>query len=229
MLGDSVYSSVAERTRLLGEKKRRAEAETGEKKMFVTNITDEADRLMELHDIAYKNGINGMMLNGWALGLSVCRMVRRKAKVPLLCHFDFMASFTRLPYFGLSVPLVTKLQRITGFDIILFPGFGPRMKTRPEEVLANLRACLQPMGPIKPALPVPGGSDWAGNLPNLHALFETNDFGVVPGRGVFNHPSGPCGGAKSYRQVWAAMQQGTSLEEAAKENLELRQAIETFG
>ena len=71
-----------------------------------------------------------------------------------------------------------------------------------EEILANVRACLDPMGPIKPALPVPGGSDIPENLSKLYQKLKTVDFGVVPGRAVFNHPQGPLEGAKAFRDSW---------------------------
>ena len=202
MLADTAYSPLAERIKLVGEMRHKAEKETGEKKMFVANITDEVDRLIPLYNVAVSNGANCVMLNSWALGLSACRMVRKQSKVPMLAHFDFIAAFTRVPNFGMSTALATKLQRLAGFDIILFPGFGARMKTTHEEVLSNVNACLEPMGPIKPALPVPGGSDVPENLPKLYEALGTVDFGVVPGRAVFNHPQGPKAGAAAFRKAW---------------------------
>ena len=206
MLADTGYSPLAERMRLVGALRKKAEKETGEKKMFVANITDEADRLVSLYNVATENGANCVMLNSWALGLSACRMVRKLSKVPMLAHFDFIAAFTRVPNFGMSTALATKLQRLAGFDVILFPGFGARMRTTEEEVLANVRACLDPMGRIKPALPVPGGSDVPENLARLYATLKTVDFGVVPGRAVFNHPQGPKAGAVAFREAWEKIQ-----------------------
>lgn len=229
MLADTAYSSLKERTKILGALKIKAEKETGEKKMFISNITDEVDRIQALHDIAVANGMNAVMLNSWAIGLSAGRVLRKKAKVPLVGHFDCIAPFSRVPYFGVSMKLAIKLQRLAGFDMILFPGLSPRMQTTEEEVLENVKVCLEPWGPIRPSLPVPGGSDWAGCLPNLYNKIGTVDFGMVPGRGVFNHPSGPKSGARSFRQAWEAIQKDVSLEDYAKTHSELREAIEAFG
>ena len=74
--------------------------------------------------------------------------------------------------------------------------------------LENVRACLEPMGAIRPCLPVPGGSDWAGTLEGVHGRLGTVDFGFVPGRGVFGHPMGPAAGAASLRQAWDAIARG---------------------
>ena len=51
--------------------------------------------------------------------------------------------------------------------MIILAGFGARMKTSDAEVLENVAACLNPMGNIKPALPVPAGSQWAGSTGEL--------------------------------------------------------------
>ena len=125
--------------------------------------------------------------------------------------------------------MITKLQRLAGFDAVIMPGFGERMMTPEQEVLENVEACLAPMGAIRPSLPVPGGSDWAGTLEAVHRKLGSVDFGFVPGRGVFGHPMGPQGGAASIRQAWDACVQGLSIGRHALSNPELKAAIETFG
>ena len=109
------------------------------------------------------------------------------------------------------------------------PGFGPRMHMADDEVRACATACLEPMGPIKPSLPVPGGSDWAGTLRPLYDKLGTVDFGFVPGRGVFGHPMGPRAGAASIRQAWEAIVAGEPLEQCAERHPELSAAIVAFG
>lgn len=229
MLADTDWCGLAQRSALLGEARRRAEALTGAPKMYLANITDEVDRLLELHDRAVANGANALLVNALPVGLSAVRMLRRHSRVPLIAHFPFIAAFSRLPHHGIHSRVMTRLQRLAGFDAIIMPGFGNRMMTPEREVLDCVTACLEPMGPIKPSLPVPGGSDWAGTLPILHDKLGTVDFGFVPGRGVFGHPQGPRGGAASIRQAWEAIDKGISLEEQAQTHEELRLALEAFG
>jgi ribulose-bisphosphate carboxylase large chain len=118
---------------------------------------------------------------------------------------------------------------MVGFDSIILPGFGARMKTPDIEVLENVRHCLAPLGHMKPCLPVPAGSQWAGSTINIYNKLNTIDFGIVPGRGVFGHPMGPRGGAASLIQAWEAFQKGLSLDDYGKTHPELRAAIEAFG
>lgn len=229
MLGDTDWCPLDQRSALLGAARRRAEEETGARKIYLANITDEVDRLLELHDIAVANGANALLVNAMPVGLSAVRMLRQHTRVPLIAHFPFIAPFSRLADFGIHTRVFTKLQRLAGFDVVIMPGFGERMHTSDAEVLANVDACLGPMGHIKPCLPVPGGSDWAGTLAPLYERVKTVDFGFVPGRGVFGHPMGPRGGAMSIRQAWEAIAAGISLDEQATRYPELRAAIQTFG
>lgn len=229
MLSDPDYSPFAERMRLTGQARREAEEATGEPKIFVANITDEMDRMLELHDIAVASGVNAVMVNAMATGLSAVRALRRRSQVPIVAHFDCIAPMARHPHFGVSTEVMTKLQRLCGCDAIIMPGFGERMMTPDEEVLANAHECSAPLGTLNAALPVPGGSDWAGTLQGMVDRLRTLDFGMVPGRGVFGHPQGPRAGAASLRQAWEAIVGRVPIEELAQQRPELREAIEAFG
>ncbi len=229
MLADVEWSPLSERSRLLGRARVKSERETGRRKIYLANITDEVDRLIELHDIAVKNGANSLMLNGMTTGLSAVRMLRKHTQVPLVGHFDFIAPFTRLPFFGVHTRVITRLQRIAGFDSLIFPGFGARMKTTDSEVLQDVAECLNPLGQLKTVLPVPAGSQWAGSTETLYKKLGTVDFGIVPGRGVFGHPMGPKAGAASLQQGWTAVRAGVPLTDHGRKHPELAAAITAFG
>lgn len=229
MLTDTPWSPLAERAALLGAARRRAEAETGVPKVYLANITSEVDRLVAQHDVAVQGGANAVMVNAMPVGLSGIRALRRQAQVPIVSHFPLIAAFSRVPTHGVHSRVITRLQRLAGCDVIIMPGFGGRMMTPEREVLENVRACTEPMGPIAPSLPVPGGSDSAATLPTVHRAVGSVDFGFVPGRGVFGHPMGPTAGARSVRQAWDAIADGVPLEERAATQPELRAALAAFG
>lgn len=229
MLADAEYSPFEVRMREVGRAKREAEAKTGNRKIFIANITDEVDRLRQLHDVAIASGINAVMLNVMAVGLSAVRCFAKISHVPVIAHFDCIAPMSRHPYFGVSTQVITKLQRICGCDAIIMPGFGARMMTSDEEVTSNAHECSKVLGTMKPALPVPGGSDWAGTLPMMYEKLRTLDFAMVPGRGVFGHPMGPKAGAMSLVQAWNSIVQRIPLADYASDHVELKEAINTFG
>ncbi len=228
MLGDVEWSPLQERARLLGRARLKSEKETGQKKIYLANITDEVDRLVELHDVAVAGGANALLVNGMTTGLSAVRMLRKHSQVPLVGHLPFIAAFTRAPCLGVHSKLITKLQRLAGFDAYIMPGFRERMKTPENEVLLNIEECFKPFGHLKKILPVPAGSQWAGSAPALYEKLKTIDFGVVPGRGVFQHPMGPKAGAASLRQGWEAAQKGLALDAYAMDHPELKAAIGAF-
>lgn len=228
LLTDVPWSPLAKRAALLGAARRRAEQAAGVPKMYMANVTDEVSRLAELHDVAVAAGAGSLLVNALPVGLSGVRMLRAHATVPLFGHFPFIASFSRIPGYGMHSRVFTRLQRLAGFDAVIMPGFGRRMVMSEDEVLDCVRACLEPMGPIAPCLPVPGGSDWAGTLEGVYRRLGTADFGFIPGRGVFGHPMGPAGGAASVRQAWDAIQLGVPLAEHARTHEALRRAVEAF-
>lgn len=227
LIADAGWSSLEERCEILGKFRARAESETGINKIYQANITDEVDRLIPNHDIAVKYAANALMLNSMTVGLSAFRMLRKHAIVPLVSHFDLYGAMTQIPFQGIRDKVFIKLQRMSGFDAILFPGFDARMKSTKDDVLENVRACLEPLGDLKPSLPIPAGSQWAGSLPMLFEALGTVDFAIVPGRGVFEHPLGPEGGAKSLHQGWEATIQGIPFELYAQDHHELRLAIDS--
>ncbi|BBF93446.1 RuBisCO large subunit C-terminal-like domain-containing protein [Blastochloris tepida] len=228
MLADIPWCPLKERAAALGAARCRAEQETDTPKIYLANITDEVDRLADLHDLAVAAGANALLVNAMPVGLSGVRMLRRHAEVPLVAHFPFIAAFSRLAGYGIHSRVLTRLQRLAGFDVVIMPGFGPRMMTPEREVLDCVRACLEPMGPIKPCLPVPGGSDSAATLEGVYRRLGSADFGFVPGRGVFGHPMGPRGGAASIRQAWEAIAGGIPLDRHAATHPELQAALAAF-
>ncbi|MEJ2534206.1 MAG: RuBisCO large subunit C-terminal-like domain-containing protein [Gammaproteobacteria bacterium] len=228
MLADPEWSPLAERSRQVGLARERAERATGERCIYLANITDEVDRLCDLHDVAVGNGAGAVMVNALPTGLSAARMLRRHATVPLVAHFPFIAAASRIPGFGVHTRVLTKLQRLAGFDVVIMPGFGGRMMMAAEEVRANIAACREPMGSIRACLPVPGGSDSAATLEKVYGEIGHADFGFVPGRGVFSHPMGPRGGAASLRQAWDAIAAGRSPADDAAEKPELATALAAF-
>ena len=226
-LGDVAWSTLEERTRILGAYRRKAEKTTGRLKIYLANITDEVDRLVSLHDLAVRNGANAVLINSMTVGFSAVRMLRKHARVPIISHFDLYGAMTQIPFHGVREAVLTKLLRMSGVDAIVYPGFDPRMKSPREDILASVDGCLLPFGCFKKMLPIPAGSQWAGSLPRLYKALGTIDFGIVPGRGVFGHPLGPEGGARSLHQGWEAVQKEIPFKEYAVDHEELRLAIES--
>ncbi|PIR20953.1 MAG: ribulose 1,5-bisphosphate carboxylase [Deltaproteobacteria bacterium CG11_big_fil_rev_8_21_14_0_20_47_16] len=202
MLGDMTWSPLADRARAAGLARRRAEKETGTPKCYLACISDEVYDLPSLYKTAVENGANAVMINPICTGISAARQLRRISEVPVMGHFAGVAVSGRVSNFGVASVVWTKLMRLAGCDWIGIAGFGPRMQCSDEEVMANVRACWEPMGNIAQALPIPGGSDTAETLPMVAQKVGSPDFGFISGRGVFGHEQGPRAGATSLHQAW---------------------------
>ena len=229
MLCDTTWSPLAARAAAMGAARARVAAATGTPKGYMAGITDEVARLAELHDVAVAAGATAVLVNAVPVGLSGVRLLCERARVPVFTHFPCIAAFSRVPWHGIHARVMVKLQRLAGADAVIMPGFGPRMFTPEDEVLACVQACLEPMGSLKASLPCPGGSDSAATLAAVHRRLGHADFGFVPGRGVFGHPMGPEAGAASIRQAWDAIAAGRSVVEAAADHPELASALAHFG
>jgi ribulose-bisphosphate carboxylase large chain len=229
MLTNPKYSPLKERMKVCNQMRVKAEEQTKKKSIMIANITDENSELKKRYDEAVGAGANAVMLNPFFTGHSAVRQVREFSTVPIMGHFTGMALNDRIPQFGIDGRVLVKLQRLAGCDMIGLPGFGDRMHNTDEIVKRNIESCLEPMGKIKAALPIPGGSDWAGTLPKVYAKIGHANFGFISGRGIFAHPEGPKGGAKSLHEAWHAVQNNESLSDAAKPDSSLAKALKAFG
>ena len=226
-IGNVGWSTLEERTKILGNLRKKAEDASGKQKMYLANITDRVDQLLDNLKTAERNGANAVLVNSMPVGFSALRMLREHASVPIISHFPLYTALSQLPFHGIRECVFTKIIRLCGADGLVYPGFDPRMKTPEEEVLASVRVCKTILGNLKPILPIPAGSESALTLPDRYMRIGSIDFGLGAGRGVTSHPLGPKGGAASLLQSWQAIQSGSSLEEYAKDHEELRLAIES--
>ena len=82
----------------------------------------------------------------------------------------------------------------------------------------------QDWGSIKPALPVSSGGLHPGLIPSVMSILG-NDCTLLVSGGIHGHPKGTRAGAKAVMQAIEATMEGIDIEEYAKNNLELKQAL----
>lgn len=229
LLSDASYNTVSERVKKVTEKIKQVEDETGEKKMYAFNITGRLDRLRELHDTVVENGGKCIMINAAVVGLEAMRELAEYSELPIHCHRVFSAILVRNNSFNISFPLLTKLYRLCGADQIHCGAIQGKLFENDDEVLSNMQECTKEFGSIKPAMPISSGGQWAAKAQVNASKIGHYDFIHLAGSGTYSHPDGPFAGARSMRQAWDAVLKGISLEEYAKEHIELKRAIEFFG
>ncbi|MEE8402656.1 MAG: RuBisCO large subunit C-terminal-like domain-containing protein [Candidatus Hydrothermarchaeaceae archaeon] len=230
LIANPGYSQIEERTNKTAEALDRANAEKGEKTMYAVNVTDEVDRIMENADTAIENGANCLMLNFVTAGFSALRVLceDESIKVPVHCHRDMFAAFTRSDVHGIHTQVVSKLARLCGGDQVHVGAVIGKLYEGIDSVMQSVKVLKEDFYDISPSLPVSSGGQHPGKIPeNLKLLDE--DALILAGGGIFGHTDGAMAGARAMRQALDATLSEISLEEYAKEHTELKAAIEQWG
>jgi ribulose-bisphosphate carboxylase large chain len=78
-------------------------------------------------------------------------------------------------------------------------------------------------------LPVVSSGQTGLQAPETYRRTKTIDLLYMAGGGIMAHPGGAPAGVRAIRQAWEAAVKGVTLEEYAKEHIELREQIKKFG
>jgi ribulose-bisphosphate carboxylase large chain len=230
LIANPKYSPIEDRVSKAMEAIDRANEEKGERTMYAVNVTDEVDRIMENADTAIENGANCLMLNFITAGFSALRVLceDKSVKVPVHCHRDMFAAFTRSDVHGIHTAVVSKLARLCGGDQVHIGAILGKLYEGLDPVMRSADVLKADMGGFKSSLPVSSGGQHPGKIPaNLKHLDE--DALILAGGGIFGHKDGATAGARAMRQAVDASLEGISLEEYAKDHGELKTAIEQWG
>jgi ribulose-bisphosphate carboxylase large chain len=210
------------------ESRDQAEAETGEKKVYMANITADTDTMLNRAEFVQDHGGEYVMVDILTCGWSALQTLRdQDFKLVIHAHRAGHAAFTKNPKHGIAMRVIAKVARIIGVDQLHVGTIVGKMSETKEGVLENIDACKMDMYGLKQVMPVASG----GLHPRLvPALIETfgKDVVIQAGGGIHGHPDGTVAGAKAMRQAVDAALKGISLEEYAKTHKELQLALETW-
>ncbi len=205
-----------------------AEAETGEKKVYMVNITAETETMLERADMVIDHGGEYVMVDILACGWSALQTLRNQDfKLVIHAHRAGHAAFTKNLWHGIAMRPIVTVARTIGVDQLHVGTVVGKMSETKPEVLENIDACKMDMHGMKKVMPVASG----GLHPRLvPALLETfgNDVVIQAGGGIHGHPEGTKTGALAMRHAVDAVLKGVSLEEYAKTHVELQGALETW-
>ncbi len=206
---------------------------TGKKVMYAFNVTGELDQMRRRHDLVLERGGTCIMVSLNSVGLSGVADLRRHSRLPIHGHRNGWGMYTRAPLLGMSYIAYQKFWRLAGADHMHVNGLRNKFWEPDESVIASARACLTPLfdspGKEYRAMPVFASGQWAGQAPDTYRALGSTDLIYACGGGIMAHPGGVAAGVESIRQAWELAVAGRSLEEGAREHVELRQALEKFG
>ena len=207
----------------------KAESETGEKKIYMPNVTAETREMLKRAEIVAKEGGEYIMIDILTSGWAALQTLRDEGtELVIHAHRAGHAAFTRNKRHGISMTVVAKVARLIGVDQIHIGTFGVgKMMGTPDEDKMYQNALIEDIGK-KQALAVASGGLHPGMVEKLLEI-SGNDIVVQMGGGIHGHPDGTLKGAVAARQAVDAFVGGVTLPEYAKDHSELKTALDKWG
>jgi 2,3-diketo-5-methylthiopentyl-1-phosphate enolase len=229
LMGNTPYSTVLERVKLFTAAADEAFDTTGVRTVYLPNISDRPDRMLETAQRAVEAGARALMVAYTTVGLGAVEALADVVGVPILGHFAGAAPLYEGPRTGMSAPLATGLlPRLAGADLALVVSpYGGYPITR-LQYLRTAHQLALPRPHLKPALPVIGGGVHPGTVTRFVGELGS-DIVLGVGGAIQGHPDGAAAGVRAMRQAVDAALAGVSAEDAAKEHEELATALELWG
>jgi ribulose-bisphosphate carboxylase large chain len=203
----------------------RAEDETGEKKVYMINVTAETEEMLRRAAFVEEQGGEYVMVDILTCGWSAIQTLRKHdLSLVIHAHRAGHAAFTRNPRHGISMRVISRVARLLGLDQLHVGAVVGKMAEKKIEVLDNCEILRGEMYGLRPTLPVASGGLHPGLVPSLVSIFG-NDFVIQAGGGIHGHPKGTVSGAKAMRQALDATMEDIPLKEYAKSHAELNAAL----
>jgi ribulose-bisphosphate carboxylase large chain len=206
----------------------KAEKETGERKVYMANITAENETMLKRAEYVLDHGGEYVMVDILTCGWSALQTLRdQNFKLVIHAHRAGHAAFTKNPKHGISMRAIAKVARVIGVDQLHVGTIVGKMSETETEVLENIDALKTEMAGLKPALPVASGGLHPKLVPALMKYFG-RDFVIQAGGGIHGHTDGTFAGATAMRQAVDATLQDKTLEEYAETHKELKVALKLW-
>lgn len=229
LMGNMEYSRPWERVKYFQEAAEEAYEKTGKRPVYIVNVTDGAIRVRETIERVLDQGAEMIMLNYAVLGYSLFHEIAVNSPVPVLAHNAGAGIMYEGRYSGMSSPLAAaKLIRMAGADMVMVNTPYGGYPLEHQKYMQMLQKLLLPYYNIKTSFPVIGGGVHPGIV--AHYMKEVgNDMVLAAGGAIFGHPGGAQAGAKAMGAAITSSLKNIPLEEAAKESMELKTALELWG
>ena len=203
----------------------KAEDETGEKKVYMVNVTAETKEMLKRAEFVLNHGGEYVMVDILTCGFAALQTLREQDfNLIIHAHRAGHAAFTKDPKHGISMKVIAKVARLIGVDQLHVGTVVGKMFETKEEVVENCEALKMKMGGLKKVLPVASGGLHPALVPALIEFFG-KDFVIQAGGGIHGHSDGTISGAKAMRQAVDAVLKQVPLREYAKTHRELNTAL----
>jgi ribulose-bisphosphate carboxylase large chain len=227
-LSSQRFNPFEERVTKTLELRDKAQNETGERKVYMANVTAETKKMLKRAEFIVEHGGEYAMVDILTCGFSALQTLREQ-NLPMVIHAHRAghAAFTKNPKHGISMRAIAKVARAIGVDQIHVGTVVGKMSETKQEVLENINALKISMHGLKRVLPVASGGLHPRLVPALIKTFGT-DVVIQAGGGIHGHKNGTVAGAKAMRQAVDGALKGEPIEEYSRNHRELRIALELW-
>jgi ribulose-bisphosphate carboxylase large chain len=202
---------------------------TGKRVMYAFNISDEIDAMRRHYDKVVAGGGTACMLSLNSVGLAGVKLICDRGELAVHGHRNGWGMLNRHPWLGVDFRAYQKLWRLAGVDQLHVNGIANKFWEDDDSVVRSIKACLTPMLGGFLVLPVVSSGQTGLQAPETYRRANTVELLYMAGGGILAHPAGAAQGVTAIRQAWEAAVAGVDLDAYARERVELRQQIETFG
>ncbi|MHA2023259.1 MAG: type III ribulose-bisphosphate carboxylase [Candidatus Thorarchaeota archaeon] len=235
------FNHFKERIRETLKLRDKAEKETGEKKIYMPNVTAETIEMLDRADYVTQHGGEYIMVDIITVGWGALETLRNNTDRVIHAHRAEHAAFSRDPKHGISMNVIAKLSRLIGVDQLHIGTIFGKMQGGPLEVESLYREMEDYFIPqngkahvleqkwynIKPVLAVSSGGLHPGHTTKIVKALGKNVV-LQYGGGCHGHPDGTKAGAIAIRQSVDATTKGIPLKTYAKTHPELKKALDLW-
>jgi 2,3-diketo-5-methylthiopentyl-1-phosphate enolase len=229
LLGNPEFSPITHRVSAYTRAAKAAFEETGRHVLYVVNITDNPNRVLDNARRAIEAGAQAVMLNFATVGYGSLHALASEIDVPTMGHYAGAGMFYEGPMSGMTATLALgKLPRLAGADIMMMNTPYGGYPIRHRRYLGIAYELALPHPHLSRVFPAVGGGVHPGMV-ELYVRELGKDIILSAGGAIQGHPDGAAAGGRAMRQAIDAATAGIPLEDAAAEHSELAAAIARWG
>ncbi len=165
-LANQPFAPFEERVEKCAAAVARANRETGHRSIYMPSLIAPASEIEKRARFAKEAGAGGFLVAPGIVGFDTMRFLADFVGLPLLAHSSFLGSFVTSRTSGIAPRvLFGTIMRLSGADAANFPNYVGRFSFSKRDCGEIAEADAEPMGPVKPILPAPGGGVTLASLP----------------------------------------------------------------
>jgi ribulose-bisphosphate carboxylase large chain len=114
---------------------------------YFVNVSGNSGTVMHRATVAVDMGAGGLVIHAGTQGLDAVRLLREAdLGVPVFAHRVGFGPWMRSRSFGVAPVVLARLLRLAGADCVMCGAFGGTRADTPEDVIAQVAACREPIG-----------------------------------------------------------------------------------